>query len=322
MNDVAIKFKITETLDQSNEITRVHVQGHLAAYGAGYHNGFAFRLEGLNREDIAATTTLSYNGVEQAENGLESDSTEAIFIIAEDLKTKIPAGCMYYRTAQHCQEALSFEFELDIYFNADVDTSTLSAMPYNPFMFATPGAYVRDGLWYNPGRGLEVHLPDQAPTEKFDTYWYGWWSDSSDPATNRYFKTSDNLPWAILVPDDWHWPREHVDVVEVYSELAGYAESGGENNVDWYLLEKATEKQILQCRGVSIMIIHKYISVIAMTALLTACGGGDGETVTTGVTTDNSPQEEGTSSNSASMLVDTSGVSRTYPQRLVVRPHQ
>ncbi|SKA62641.1 hypothetical protein [Enterovibrio nigricans] len=55
------------------------------------------------------------------------------------------------------------------------------------------------------------------------------------------------------------------------------------------------------------MIIHKYISVIAMTALLTACGGGDGETVTTGVTTDNSPQEEGTSSNSASMLVDTSG---------------
>ncbi|PKF49951.1 hypothetical protein AT251_15135 [Enterovibrio nigricans] len=53
--------------------------------------------------------------------------------------------------------------------------------------------------------------------------------------------------------------------------------------------------------------MHKYISVIAMTALLTACGGGDGETVTTGVTTDNSPQEEGTSSNSASMLVDTSG---------------
>ncbi|MDD1779950.1 LruC domain-containing protein [Enterovibrio sp. ZSDZ35] len=243
MNDVAIKFKITETLDQSNDITRVHIQGHLAAYGAGYHNGFAFRLEGLNREDIAATTTLSYNGVEQAENGLEAGSTEAIFIISDDLKTKIPASCMYYRTAQHCQEDLSFEFELDIYFNADVDTSLLSAMPYNPFMFATPGAYVRDGLWYNPGRGLEVHLPDQAPTEQFDTYWYGWWSDSSDPATNRYFKTSDNLPWAILVPDDWHWPREHVDVVEVYSELAGYAETGGENNVDWYLLEKATENK-------------------------------------------------------------------------------
>ncbi|MGF1708239.1 LruC domain-containing protein [Enterovibrio baiacu] len=240
MNDVVIRFRITETLNEDDEITRILIKGYLAAYGAGYHNGFAFRLPGLNRDDINAATTQSHNMELQETNGLESISNEAIFIVSDDLKQKLPAGCMYYRTAQHCQEAISFEFEIDIYFNEGVDTSSLVAMPYDPFMFATPGAYVRDGLWYNPGRGLEIHLADQAPTEQFDTYWYGWWSDDSNPDADRYFKTSDNHPWALLINDEWSWPREHVDLVDAYSEFAGYAESSGNNNQLWYLLEKAT----------------------------------------------------------------------------------
>ncbi|OEF51752.1 LruC domain-containing protein [Enterovibrio norvegicus] len=240
MNDAVIRFRITETLNEDDEITRILIKGYLVAYGAGYHNGFAFRLPGLNRTDISAATTQSHNMVLQETNGLESISNEAIFIVSDDLKQKLPAGCMYYRTAQHCQEAISFEFEIDVYFNEGVDTSSLVAMPYDPFMFATPGAYVRDGLWYNPGRGLEIHLADQAPTEQFDTYWYGWWSDDSNPGADRYFKTSDNHPWALLINDAWSWPREHVDLVDAYSEFAGYAESSGDNNQLWYLLEKAT----------------------------------------------------------------------------------
>ncbi|WP_163391266.1 LruC domain-containing protein [Enterovibrio norvegicus] len=239
MNDVVIRFRITETLNEDDEITRILIKGYLAAYGAGYHNGFAFRLPGLNRDDINAATTQSHNMVLQETNGLESISNDAIFIVSDDLKQKLPAGCMYYRTAQHCQEAISFEFEIDVYFNEGVDTSSLVAMPYDPFMFATPGAYVRDGLWYNPGRGLEIHLADQAPTEQFDTYWYGWWSDDSNPDADRYFKTSDNHPWALLINDEWSWPREHVDLVDAFTEFAGYAESGGNNNQQWYLIEKA-----------------------------------------------------------------------------------
>ncbi|MEZ8030525.1 LruC domain-containing protein, partial [Enterovibrio norvegicus] len=156
MNDAVIRFRITETLNEDDEITRILIKGYLVAYGAGYHNGFAFRLPGLNRTDISAATTQSHNMVLQETNGLESISNEAIFIVSDDLKQKLPAGCMYYRTAQHCQEAISFEFEIDVYFNEGVDTSSLVTMPYDPFMFATPGAYVRDGLWYNPGRGLEI----------------------------------------------------------------------------------------------------------------------------------------------------------------------
>ncbi|MGF1766771.1 LruC domain-containing protein [Enterovibrio makurazakiensis] len=247
MNDVVLRFRITETLDEDNQATRILITGYLAAYGAGYHNGFAMRLPGLNYVDINnAQTTMKYNGVVQESNGLESDATEAIFIISDDLKQKVPAECNYYRTAQYCQEAISFEFEIDIYTNEGVNTYGLMDMPYDPFIFATPGPYVRDGLWYNPGRGLEIHLADQAPTEKFDTYWYGWWSDTGNPGESRYFKTSGNLPWALLINDTWKWPQEHVDLISAYPEFAGYAETSGLNNTSWYLDEKATTGTVFE----------------------------------------------------------------------------
>ncbi|WP_028022321.1 LruC domain-containing protein [Enterovibrio calviensis] len=247
MNDVVIRFRITETLDEDNHATRILITGYLSAYGAGYHNGFAMRLPGLNRVDINnAQTTMKHNGVLQESNGMESDATEAIFIISDDLKQKIPAECNFYRTAQYCQEAISFEFEIDIYPNEGTNTYELVNMPYDPFIFATPGSYVRDGLWYNPGRGLEIHLADQAPTEKFDTYWYGWWSDTGNPADNRYFKTSSNLPWALLINDAWKWPQEHVDLIAAYPEFAGYAETSGLNNTDWYMDEKATAGTVFE----------------------------------------------------------------------------
>ncbi|OEE62620.1 LruC domain-containing protein [Enterovibrio norvegicus FF-33] len=241
MNDVVIRFRITETLDENNQATRILISGYLSAYGAGYHNGFAMRLPGLNRVDIDnAQTTMKHNGVVQESNGMESDATEAIFVITDDLKQKVPAECNYYRTAQYCQEEIAFEFEIDIYPHDGVSTYGLMDMPYDPFIFATPGPYVRDGLWYNPGRGLEIHLADQAPTEKFDAYWYGWWSDAGNPAENRYFKTSANLPWALLINDAWKWPQEHVDLIAAYPEFAGYAETSGVNNTNWYMDEKAT----------------------------------------------------------------------------------
>ncbi|KKD60126.1 hypothetical protein RN22_12440 [Grimontia sp. AD028] len=248
MNDVVVLFRITETLDEDNHATRILITGYLAAYGAGYHNGLAIRLPGLNRTDIdSASTTLKHNGVAQQENGLEADSTEAIFIIEEDLKTKIPSGeCNFYRTAQYCQEDISFEFEIDIYTNEGVNTYGLADMPYDPFIFSTPGSYVRDGIWYNPGRGLEIHLPDQAPTEQFDTFLYGWQDDDSIPSENRYYKTSTNLPWALLITDEWKWPQEHIDLIQAYPLFAGYTESSGVSNTTWHAEENAAENKIYE----------------------------------------------------------------------------
>lgn len=240
MNDVVIEYHITEILHES-KVKKIHIRGSLLAYGAGYHNGFAIRLPGLTRDAVDTVTTRQYQNGQLLENsGLEADSNEAIFIISQDLSNVKEGQCTYYRTLNSCQQELSFMFELHVTIAEQADSSSLTAMPYDPFIFATPGFYHGEQLPFQPGRSWEVHLPDQAPTEKFNRMeLWGLGVDASDESTNTYFKTANNLPWAILIPGNWQWPQEKVDLVTSYPLFQTFAESSGKEAQAWYLPENA-----------------------------------------------------------------------------------
>ncbi|MGF1696405.1 LruC domain-containing protein [Vibrio lamellibrachiae] len=243
MNDLVIRYRVTETL-QDGKVSRSIIEGYVAAYGAGYHNGFAIRLAGLNRTDIDdALTTMTINGYLQPANGLEAISEEAIFIISDNMSNVLSDTCEYFRTRQNCQEALNTSFKLDISTTGAADTSGLMAMPYDPFIFASPDYYHGDGITFQPGRKWEVHAADQAPTEQFDESLFGRGVDTSNPSENRYYKTANNLPWALLVTSEWMWPQERVDLVTAYPEFATYAESAGQNSQDWHSEDNASSNQ-------------------------------------------------------------------------------
>ncbi len=58
--------------------------------------------------------------------------------------------------------------------------------------------------------------------------------DTSNPSQDRYFRTAENLPWAIQIADDWHYPREYIDVMWAYPDLETWVESSGQQAIDWY----------------------------------------------------------------------------------------
>lgn len=242
MNDVVIGYHITEIL-HAQGVKKIHIRGSLLAYGADYHNGFAIRLSGLPREAIDTVTTRQYqNGQLLNHSGLESDSNEAIFIVSEDLSLVKDKSCRYFRTRNNCKQNPSFVFELHINLQDGADNSSLSAMPYDPFIFATPHFYHGEELPFQPGRTWEVHLADQAPTEKFNrAQLWGLGIDASDESTDTYFKTANNLPWAILIPGSWKWPQERVDLVTSYPQFEAFAESAGQRSKEWYRATNANQ---------------------------------------------------------------------------------
>ncbi|WP_375754017.1 LruC domain-containing protein [Vibrio sp. HN007] len=244
MNDVVIEYHITEILHE-NSVKKIHIRGSLLAYGADYHNGFAVRLQGLSRDAIDPITTRQYqNGELVGNSGLESDSEEAIFIISEDLSSVKQGQCLYFRTQNSCKQNHSFMFELHINLIEDAESSALIAMPYDPFIFATPGYYHGEQLPFQPGRSWELHLPDHSPTEKFNhAEMWGLGIDASNTSEDTYFKTSNNLPWAILIPGTWKWPEERVDLLTSYPRFATFAESAGQNGKDWYRLKHANQSK-------------------------------------------------------------------------------
>ncbi len=247
MNDVVMHYRITEVL-RDGVVQKAYIKGRLAAFGADYRNGFAVRLPGLLRQDINTQLTRQlHNDMQLTESGLESDSNEAIFIVSQELNQEKGSACPYYRTQAHCQEEESFMFELHIALNEDTDTTQMMSMPYDPFIFSTPGYYHGEDLPLHPGRKWEVHLPDQSPTEKFDgDAMWGLGADASDEDNGIYFKTADNLPWALLIPQEWQWPLERVDLVNAYPAFAEFAESGGKQQQGWFKNNKAKSGKVYQ----------------------------------------------------------------------------
>ncbi|MFC1233500.1 LruC domain-containing protein [Vibrio sp. F74] len=247
MNDVVIHYRITEVL-KDGEIKKSFIKGRLAAFGADYHNGFAIRLPNLSRNNIDTTLTRQiHNDSQQISSGLELDSNEAIFIVSNELNKEKGTDCRYFRTLSNCLENESFTFELHISIVDGIAVDDIASMPYDPFIFSTPGYYHGEGLPLHPGRKWEVHLPDQSPTEKFDgdSMW-GLGIDASDANNEIYFKTADNLPWALLITDEWQWPLERVDLVNAYPAFATFAESGGTLEKDWFISNKAVTNKIYQ----------------------------------------------------------------------------
>nr|WP_246225713.1 LruC domain-containing protein [Vibrio agarilyticus] len=242
MNDAVIKYRITEIL-KDGKVIRSQIDGRLAAVGADYRSGFGIRLEGVAPSAINTAASFQNHNQASSELGLEGGRSEAIFIITDDLSSKANSNCRYYRTLLDCKEDETFSFRLNIELGSGIALSAWPDMPYDPFIFASPNQSRGASISDNPGRSWEVHLPDQAPTEAFDASTFKTGVDDSDPDSGKYFKTADNHPWALLITDDWTWPKEYTNLVTAYPKFAEYAASGGDNETNWFLAENAADNQ-------------------------------------------------------------------------------
>jgi LruC domain-containing protein len=80
-----------------------------------------------------------------------------------------------------------------------------------------------------------VHLPDNPPTALVNPDYFDTEHDNSNPETGRYYKTENNLPWAINVPSEFDYPVEKAVIIQAYLHFATWAESSGSQYADWYL---------------------------------------------------------------------------------------
>lgn len=242
LNDVLMNVKYTEYI-QNDQVIRAKIEGKIAALGGDYHSGFAIHLPNIPVSDIREESVeLSINGQAVTGEILESGTTDAVFIIHQDLWQLVTAGeaeqCTYFRTQEGCGTTYRPVWTLQFKFQNPVDTSSMPDLPYDPFIFASPGYYYGD-IGYQltggyPGRGLEIHLKNQAPTDKFDTRYRNLGIDSGN-GSNTHFQTSNGLPWAIEIPTDWQHPKEAISILDTYAKFADFSQdSSGNTEPNWY----------------------------------------------------------------------------------------
>ncbi|MDB4224695.1 LruC domain-containing protein [Granulosicoccus sp.] len=246
MNDLVFYLRNTIYSNDAG-ISRVVIEGELAAAGASYHNGFGIRLPGVLRSEIdEANIEFTVNGLPvTGTSSLEINREEAIFIIANDIYDFVSPGeaCTYYRTEAGCGSAVEMSFTISIPM-IDAVEEPLSGV-FDPFMFATPGEWHGPQFATPPGRGYEIHLKNQAPTEAFNQQLFdSIGQDVSSPSNGIYFQSSGGMPWAIEVGTRWDYPLEFHEITQAYPPFTNFAESNGEEDVYWYDSETAVSSHI------------------------------------------------------------------------------
>jgi len=205
-NDLVLNYRYTHVYNSADLIVETILTFDIKNVGGSFRNGFGIELDmddalinSVSGSDLT-TSIVSLNA-----KGLENNQDKPVLILFDDAWAS-------YNGSNNLELIISYETPIEL-----VDFGTK-----NPFIFI-------DG-----DRGREVHLSDMAPTNLVNMAYFNTADDDSDLTTGRYYKTKDNLPWAINIIHDFVYLKEKKAIILGYNKFADWAESGGVDYPDWY----------------------------------------------------------------------------------------
>ena len=215
MNDLVVNYHYHTIHSPENKLKDIIGTIEVRAIGASYHNGFAIELP------IVSSNILDYSGDIE---GVEQNNNLAVVNVFNDAYDVInPPGEGFVNTEEGMEY---FEPESVIFGVTLIDPVDLSSLnyqlPYNPF------------IRVNGDLEKEIHLPNMRPTPNADTSLFGTEDDNTSMYTDNFYKSYDNLPWAINIPCNWYYPKERNEITWGYRYFAEWAESSGTVHEDWY----------------------------------------------------------------------------------------
>ncbi|MCB0806365.1 MAG: LruC domain-containing protein [Bacteroidales bacterium] len=225
-NDLVVDYQFQTVANAANNVVEIKPQFILRAIGAGFHNGFGFSI-GIDPSDVSSVAgqQLNNNLINLNGNGTEANQSDAVIMVFDDAYDVLDftAGGTFINTVPGDAYSNPQTINMLISFTEPLDLNYLGTAPYNPFIFV------------NGDRSVEVHLPGSAPTDLVDVTLFGTGQDESNPATGRYYFSSQDYPWAVNIPVSFQYPEEKVRITDAYLKFGDWASSNGYNYMDWYL---------------------------------------------------------------------------------------
>jgi len=223
MNDMVINYNFAEYRNAENKVIKIRAKLVLKAMGAGFRNGFGFELD-ISPEDISSVEghQLFESYISLADNGTESNQSKAV-IIAFDNGFKIMNNDGKFVNTELEEPFVALDtVTIDITLSNPLPAGQIGAAPYNSFIMT------------NLRRGYEVHLPDHPPTDLANTSLFQTGDDDSNTSIGKYYKTSNNLPWAINTPTGFDYPIEKEPINSAYKFFGNWVLSSGISHPNWY----------------------------------------------------------------------------------------
>lgn len=218
-NDLVLDYNFNRISNADNEVVTLRGKFVVRAIGASFKNGFGFTIEGLSPSAISSIVGQEFTEgyINTNSNGTEAGQTDATIIVFDNAWEH-----------GHGNTRLDQDFvvpdtiTVDIHLTTPIPADAFGMAPFNPFIIV------------NMERGKEVHLPDYQPTDLVDESYFGQSFDDTQPEIGKYYKTVENLPWAINFPSRFDYPIETVSIDLAHLKFIPWVLSDGEDYINWY----------------------------------------------------------------------------------------
>lgn len=226
-NDLVVDYDFKTTSNTYNRVQKVDATFIIKAFGASYENGLGFQLsDAIDANDIEVTGyELSENYITLNSNGTEAGQSKPTIIVFDNACNQMPhAGTSVgVNTDPNAPYVTPDTLKLTITFPENkYSYNDLNIEGFNPFLIV------------NKDRSVEVHLPNQLPTDLANTELFGSESDASNPADGYYYMTDKKLPWALNICETFDYPIEKVEIIFAHLKFAEWAMSAGQIYPDWF----------------------------------------------------------------------------------------
>lgn len=221
-NDLVLGYQINLVLDAGMKVKDINGDFMLRAVGANKKNAFA--IEFPFASTAIETITSSVNGSSYDMPLIAAGDHVILKVISSTVDfVGVLSNGFYWNTQpdhpNHDPIPINFKITL-------TDTYDLNIAPawglWNPYLM----------VGGDPGH--EIHLPGFPPTVQADPSRFATEDDTTDLTQGRYYKTIDNLPWALNLPISWKYPIEGSPITNAYMAFAPWAESNGTQYQNWY----------------------------------------------------------------------------------------
>ena len=226
-NDLVLDYQFKTVTSASNKVTEIYGNFAVRAIGASLPNGFGFQFpnDNIQANDITVSGyNLQENYITLNTNGTEAGQEKNTIIVFDNanniLQSTSGSGVNVnpsYPYVEPDTVTITIVFTQGIYSLSDIDI-----INFNPFLIV------------NKNRGKEIHLADYPPTSLVNESYFGTSQDDSNPGTGRYYKTKNNLPWAINITESFDYSIEKVEVTYAYLKFYEWAQSSGTSYPDWF----------------------------------------------------------------------------------------
>jgi len=215
-NDLVVAYRVIFSLNSDMQVTAIASEGYLVARGGSFDHNWHLRIALPEGSQAGGTYQLyapspTNQGNEQV-NAIDTTSGIDISIFHNTTSLFSSPSSTYANTIWDEEPIQGHKFSLEITLSNPVALDAMDTAPFDPYLYVFDTNY-------------EIHLEGHSPVMP----------NSNNIADGLEAFTDDRgYPFALIFPEDWHYPNEYVDMGEAYPELIEFIQSNRNNKTDWY----------------------------------------------------------------------------------------